>query len=36
MVKRDNIVEQLIKEIKIQSFFSHSHIVKLYSIFDDK
>ena len=30
-----NIVEQFIREIKIQTFTYHSHIVKLYSVFDD-
>lgn len=35
MVKQDNIISQLIKETKIQSFLNHSHIVKLYSVFDD-
>lgn len=35
MVKQDNIIGQLIKETKIQSFLNHSHIVKLYSVFDD-
>ena len=26
----------MVKEIKIQSFLSHSHIIKLYSVFDDR
>ena len=35
MVRHDNIIEQLVKETKIQNFLSHSHIVKLYTVFDD-
>lgn len=35
MIKQDKIIDQLIKETKIQTFLSHSHIVKLYSVFAD-
>lgn len=34
-VEQDKIIDQVIKETKIQSFLNHSHIVKLYSVFDD-
>ena len=30
-----NIIGQFIKEIKIQALINHSHIIKLYSIFND-
>lgn len=35
MVKQDKIIDQLIKETKIQTYLNHSHVVKLYSVFDD-
>ena len=36
IIKQENLVDQVVKEIKIQSFLNHSHIIKLYSVFDDK
>ena len=34
-IVEEKIIQQAIKEIKIQSFINHSHIIKLYSVFDD-
>lgn len=36
VIRQENLVDQVVKEIKIQSFLSHSHIIKLYSVFDDR
>jgi len=30
------MINQLIREIKIQNFFSHPNIIKLYSFFSDE
>lgn len=35
-IRQENLVEQVVKEVKIQSFLDHSHIIKLYSVFDDR
>lgn len=34
-IKKEEIVEQLIKEIRIQYFLNQANIVKLYTVFDD-
>ena len=34
-VKRENFLEQLIREIKIQSFLSHVNLLKMYAFFHD-
>lgn len=36
VIRQENLVDQVIKEIKIQSFLNHSHIIKLYSVFSDR
>lgn len=35
-IKKENFLEQLIRELKIQSFLSHVNLVKLYSFFHDR
>jgi serine/threonine protein kinase len=35
VVEKESIVEQLVREIKIQSFLVSPHVVKLYDVFDD-
>jgi serine/threonine protein kinase len=35
VVREEEIVEQFLREVKIQMFLSHPNIVKLYGCFDD-
>lgn len=35
-IKRENFLEQLIRELKIQSFLSNANLVKMYSFFHDE
>ena len=35
-LKKNNMVERYILEVKIQAYLNHPNIVKLYGIFDDK
>lgn len=35
-IKKENFQEQLIRELKIQSFLSHVNLVKLYAFFHDR
>lgn len=34
-IRKENFQEQLIRELKIQSFLSHVNLVKLYAFFHD-
>jgi len=36
MVKEENIINQLIRELKIQSCLDHPNIIKLFGFFDDE
>ena len=36
MIKSHLLIDQFLLEVKLQSFFDHGNIVKLYGIFDDK
>jgi aurora kinase len=35
VIREENILDQLIREIKIQSCLDHQNITKLYGFFDD-
>lgn len=35
IVRENNLQEQFLKEVKVQSFFNHPNLVSLYGIFDD-
>ena len=35
-IKKETFLEQLIREIKIQTFLNHVNIIKLYSVFHDR
>lgn len=36
IIKEENILNQLTRELKIQMFLDHPNIIKLYSFFHDK
>lgn len=36
MIKQNMMEEQFLREIKLQSFFNHSNLVKLYGFFHDE
>jgi serine/threonine protein kinase len=36
LLKDEEIVEQFIRELKIQIFLNHPHIIKMYGYFDDE
>lgn len=36
VIREEDIVEQFLREVKIQMFLSHPNIVKLYGCFDDE
>lgn len=36
MIKSHFMIDQFILELKIQSFFNHRNILKIYGFFDDK
>jgi aurora kinase len=35
IIREENILDQLVREIKIQSYLDHHNITKLYGFFDD-
>lgn len=36
LIMEENIVEQFIRELKIQNFLNHPNVVRLYGFFDDE
>lgn len=36
MIKEHNLEKQFVLETKLQCYFNHPNIVKLYGVFDDK
>ena len=36
VLMEEEIVEQFIRELKIQMFLNHANIIKMYGCFDDK